>query len=287
MKDCLIRAFARNSRVRIMIANTTNLVETARIKHEMWPTATAALGRTLTVASLMASTLKDEKETLGIQINGGGPIGTILVKAYSDLRVKGFVSDPEILLINNHTNKLDVRAAVGTNGYLKVVKDLQMKHDFSGQVELISGELGEDFAYYFNVSEQTPSFVSVGVLVGDENQVLAAGGLIIQMMPDAKEEDITYVESVVKDLKPMSTLINEGKTIEDIMNMLFTDVKILGEGQPYFDCDCSRERMLSALATIDKEEIKKMIEDKEGCETHCQFCNSYYQFNESELESLL
>lgn len=185
MKDYLLKAVACNEHVRIYICSTTALVEEARTRFDLWPTASAALGRTLTVGSMMGSMLKSDKEQLTIRINGGGPIGTVLVDAYSDGHVRGFVSNPHIHYQYNDTGKLAVGIAVGKEGTLEVIKDMGMKENWSGAVALQSGEIGDDFAYYFTVSEQTPSAVSVGVLVDTDNHIISAGGLILQMMPDA------------------------------------------------------------------------------------------------------
>ena len=190
MKDGLIKALACDKRVRIYLCATTALVDEARKRHDLWPTASAALGRTLSVGVMMGSMLKSDKEQLTIQINGNGPIGTIMVDAYSDGHVRGFVGEPHVHYQYNDTGKLAVGIAVGKDGYLEVIKDFGMKDNWSGKVALQSGEIGEDFAYYFTVSEQTPSAVSLGVLVNPDHQVQAAGGLLIQMMPDATEEDI-------------------------------------------------------------------------------------------------
>lgn len=285
--DKLIRGVARNSRVRVMVADTTELVQTAKQKHNLWPTSAAALGRTLSVATMMGSMLKSDDEKVTIQINGGGPIGTILVRAYHDGRVKGFVGDPEIMLINNHTKKLDVATAVGTDGYLKVSKDMGLKNEFIGQVELISGELGEDFAYYFNVSEQTPSFVSVGVLIDEDSNVKSAGGLIIQLMPKATEEDIVFIENAVSKLESISKLIEEGKEPIDIVRIIFDDFEQLAESTPYFECDCSKERMFVALTSLAKEELEEIVSDEQECEMYCEFCNTRYNFSKSDIQAII
>lgn len=285
--DKLIRGVARDSKVRVMIVDSTELVETAKEKHKLWPTSSAALGRTLTIATMMGSMLKSEEEQISIQINGGGPIGTILVRAYHDGRVKGFVGNPEIVLINNKTGKLDVAMAVGTDGYLKVSKDLGLKNDFTGQVKLISGELGEDFAYYFNVSEQSPSFVSVGVLVNEDGTIQSAGGLIIQLMPEATEEDIVFIENIATSLEPMSKLIADGKTPDEILSEIFTDFKELAVSKPYFQCDCSKERMFVALTSLSKEDLEEIVVDEQECEMYCEFCNTKYIFDKSDIQAII
>ena len=287
MKDRLLKALAREGRVRIYICDTTRLVQEAKERHDLWPTASAALGRVMSVGCMMGSNLKSEKEKLNIVINGGGPIGTIMVDAHSDGSVRGFVGDSHVHYMYNDSGKLAVGIAVGTNGYLEVKKDMGLKEDFSGKVALQSGEIGDDFAYYFAVSEQTPSIVSVGVLVEEDNNIIASGGLLIQMMPDASEEDIVYTESLVKTLQPMSNMIRDGKSLESILSSLYPDHKILEERLLSFTCECSRDKMEGAIQTLAKEDLKAMIEEDHGCEITCQFCGDTYQFSEEELNHLL
>ena len=286
MKDYLVKALACEERVRIYVCSSTHLVENARQRFDLWPTSAAALGRTLSVGSLMGSMLKSDKEQLTININGGGPIGTIMVDAYSDGHVRGFVSDPHIMLQYNDTKKLAVGVAVGKDGYLQVIKDLNMKENWSGTVELQSGEIGDDFAYYFTVSEQTPSAVSVGVLVNTDNSIQSAGGMIIQMLPDATEEDIVKVENIVSHMEPISKMINEHESLEEILKTLFDDVKILTTQDIEFRCKCDRASMKRVLVTLSKEERKRMIEEDHGCEITCNFCNEKYFFTEEELRDL-
>lgn len=286
MKDTLIKAMACEERVRIYICSSTHLVEEARRRFDLWPTASAALGRTLSVGSMMGSMLKSDKEQLTININGGGPIGTVLVDAYHDGHVRGFVSDPHVHYQYNDTGKLAVGIAVGCDGYLEVTKDFHMKENWKGTVALQSGEIGEDFAYYFTASEQTPSAVSVGVLVDTDNSIISAGGLIIQMMPDAQEEDIQKTETLLKDLRPMSELVRDHTTLKEIVETLYDDVKILEEFPIEFRCQCDRSIMKRALTTLRKEERMAMIEEDHGCEITCNFCNERYQFSEQELRDL-
>ncbi len=286
MKDYLVKALACEERVRVYICSSTHLVEKARQNFDLWPTSAAALGRTLSIGSIMGSMLKSEKEQLTIRINGGGPIGTILVDAYQDGHVRGFVSDPHIMLQYNDTGKLAVGTAVGTNGYLEVIKDLHMKENWSGTVALQSGEIGDDFAYYFTASEQTPSAVSVGVLVNTDNSIMAAGGLLIQMLPDATEEDIVKVEGIVSNMKHISTLLQENDSLEDILHSLFDDVKVLSTQDIEFRCHCEKATMKRVLTTLSKEERKQIIEEDHGCEITCNFCGEKYYFTEEELIDL-
>lgn len=286
MQDQLIKALACDGRVRIYICSSTQLVDEARKRFDLWPTASAALGRVLSVASMMGSMLKDKKEQLTIKINGGGPIGTILVDAYEDGHVRGFVSEPHVHYQYNDTGKLAVGIAVGTQGTLEVIKDFGMRDHWKGTVALQTGEIGEDFARYFTESEQTPSAVSVGVLVNDDHSILAAGGLIIQMMPDAKEEDIQKTEKLLESLKPMSTLIKEATCLRDIVNSLYDDITILQEQPISFHCHCSEATMKRALTTLPKKERMAMIEEDHGCEITCNFCNEQYHFSEQQLRDL-
>lgn len=285
MRDYLVKALACEERVRIYMCSSTQLVEEARTRFDMWPTSAAALGRTLSVGSLMGSMLKTEKEQLTIVINGHGPIGTIMVDAYSDGHVRGFVSDPHVMLQYNDGH-LAVGMAVGTDGYLEVTKDLHMKENWKGTVALQSGEIGEDFAYYFTASEQTPSAVSVGVLVDTDSSIISAGALIIQMMPDALEEDIVKVEQVLAGLAPMSTLVKEHDSLESVLKEMFEDVKILTTQDIAFQCDCDKSKMKRVLTTLSKKERMQMIEEDRGCEITCNFCNEKYQFSEEELRDL-
>lgn len=285
--DTLIKALANQGAIRIIATDTTQTVKEACQRHQTYPTASAALGRSLTMAAILGSMLKNEQGKVTIQINGGGPLGTILCDANSACEVRGFVSNPDVHFINSQTNKLDVGRAVGNNGTLKVIQDLKLKEDFTGTVEIQTGEIAEDFAYYFTLSEQTPSAVSLGVLVNEEGEVIASGGLIIQMMPHASEVDIMIAEDIVKHLKPISTMIHEGMTPSDIIEGLFEDVEILGMSTVSFKCDCSRERMFEALKTVENKELVAMIEEDHGCEIICHFCNTHYHFTEDELGSMV
>ncbi len=285
MKDYLVRGIVDSKNVRVFACSTTNLLEEARQKHGLWPTASAALGRMMSVVLMMGSMMKSEK-SLSCTINGGGPIGTMICSTKGDGKVKGFVANPEVHYTYNDTGKLAVGVAVGKEGYLEVVRDMQLREAFSGRVALQTGEIGDDFSYYFAASEQVPSVVSVGVLVNDTNEILASGGFIIQLLPDATDEDIEYIEEKMKDFPAVSALIHEGKTPEQILEMIFPDVKILDHQDLSFECDCSRERMAEALCSIGKDELTAMIDEDHGCEIKCHFCNTAYQFNEEELSAI-
>lgn len=286
MKDELVKALICDERVRVIVNSTTHLCEKARQVHDCWPTAAAALGRVLSIGSIMGSMQKNEQEKVTIQINGGGPIGTIMVDCFPSGNVRGFVSDPHQFYTYNDTGKLAVGVAVGNQGTLRVIKDLGMKDDFAGTVQLQSGEIGDDFAYYFTASEQIPSVVSLGVLVEPDNSVSAAGGMLIQLLPNALEDDIVKLEEILKTLKPMSELIHEGKTPEQIILETFDDAKILSHQDICFECPCTKEHLKEALTTLSKDEIQTMIEEDHGCEVVCHWCNTRYQFSEEELREL-
>jgi len=285
-KDTLVRGVARESRVRVFACDTTVLTNYAQSKHSLWPVASAALGRTMSVGCIMGSMLKTEKEKITIQINGGGPIGTVMVDAYADGKVRGFVANPEVHYIYNDTGKLAVGVAVGHQGYLKVIKDMGLKQPWIGQVELQTGEIGEDFSYYFTVSEQIPSAVSVGVLVNPENEVIASGGLVIQVLPEALDEDISYIEEKLKKFPPISTLISEGKTPQDMISMIFDDFKLLEERELRFECNCSRDKCLTVLDTIILSDLKDMIDEDHKCDMFCEFCSTNYHFDEKDLMAI-
>ena len=285
MKDYLVRGIVESKNVRVFACSTTNLLEVARKKHDLWPTSAAALGRMMS-AVLMMGAMSKQEEKLSVTINGGGPIGTMLCVTKGDGKIKGFVGDPHTHYTYNDTGKLAVGVAVGKEGYLEVIRDMQLREAFTGRVALQTGEIGDDFSYYFAASEQTPSVVSVGDLVNDTNEILSSGGFIIQLLPEATEEDITYIEDKLKDFPAVSALIHDGKTPEEILKMLFEDVKILDSQDLFFECDCSRERMKEAIKMVGKDEINAMIEEDHGCEIHCHFCNTYYQFDEEELKEI-
>jgi molecular chaperone Hsp33 len=288
MKDYLVKALAYDGKIRAYACRTTETVSEAQRRHETWRTASAALGRTITAGAMMGAMLKGE-DKLTIKINGGGPIGAILVDSNAKGEVRGYVGNPHVDFEANEHGKLDVRRAVGTDGMLTVIKDVGLRDFFSGQVPLVSGELGEDFTYYYAVSEQVPSSVGVGVLVNPDDSILAAGGFIFQLMPGIDDETITKVEERLKSIPPISKLIEKGLTPEDILGELFGEdqVKVLETMPVKFQCSCSKERFSEAIVGLGAAEIKAMIEEDGKAEAHCHFCNEKYQFTKEELEKLL
>lgn len=286
MKDYLVRGLVNKYNCRVFACTTKNLVDQARAYHNLWPTATAALGRTLS-ATLMLGAMNKSHDKLTVSINGGGPIGTILATTHSDGKIKGFVANPQVHYTYNDTNKLAVGVAVGKNGYLQVIRDMGMKEPMTSQVPLQTGEIGDDFAYYFMVSEQDPSVVALGVLVDEDNTVRSSGGYIIQLLPEATDNDISYIENKVKDMPAVSSLLDEGKTPEDILTMIFgDDLEILDHQDLSFECDCSKEKFSDALLTVPDDELDAMINEDHGAEITCQFCGKKYHFSEDDLKKI-
>ncbi|WP_066321824.1 Hsp33 family molecular chaperone HslO [Bacillus sp. FJAT-29814] len=287
MSDYLVKALGFNGSIRAYAVTSTDTVSEAQRRHQTWRTASAALGRTLTAGVMMGAMLKGD-EMLTIKINGGGPLGPILVDANAKGEVRGYVTNPQVDFEANEHGKLDVRRAVGTNGLLAVVKDIGMRDFFSGQVPLVSGELGEDFTYYFATSEQTPSSVGVGVLVNPDDSILAAGGFILQIMPGTDDKIITKLEERLKTIPPVSKLVEQGLTPEQLLAELFGDepVKVLETLPVKFQCTCSKQRFADAIVGLGAQEITAMIEEDGKAEAHCHFCNEKYQFSKEELEEL-
>ncbi|WP_330501940.1 Hsp33 family molecular chaperone HslO [Peribacillus frigoritolerans] len=287
MKDYLIKALGYEGQVRAYAVSTTDTVGEAQRRHYTWPTASAALGRAMTAGVMMGGMLKGE-EKLTIKIEGGGPIGSILVDSNAKGEVRGYVTHPQTHFDLNEQGKLDVRKAVGTDGLLTVVKDIGLRDYFSGQVPLVSGELGEDFTYYFVTSEQVPSSVGVGVLVNPDNSILAAGGFIIQLMPGTSEDTISKIEKRLSTITPVSKMIQKGMTPEEILTEILGEgnVNILEKMDVQFSCQCSRERIATALISLGQAEIRDIIDTDGQAEAHCHFCNQTYQFSKEELEEL-
>lgn len=287
MKDHLIKATVYDGMVRAYTIVSTETVEEARRRQDTWATATAALGRTITITAMMGALLKDE-HSLTVKVEGGGPLGAIIADGNAKGEVRGYVLNPHIDFELNTKGKLDVARAVGTDGTLSIVKDLGLKDYFTGQVPIVSGEISEDFTYYFAHSEQIPSAVGAGVLVNPDHSVLAAGGFIVQVMPGADEDLITQLEGQIQNFEPISSLIQKGYTSEQILNKLFPDEDVkIHESMPIqFKCKCSKERLERAIKGLGNEEIQNMIDEDHGAEATCHFCNEVYHFNESELEAL-
>lgn len=285
-KDRLIRGTALDGRVRAFAVRTTALVDELRRRHDTYPTATAALGRTATAAAMMGAMLKGE-EKLAIMVKGNGPIGQITVESNALGEVRGYVSNPHVHLPSNSLGKLDVAGAVGTEGFIDVSKDLGMKEPYRGSVPIISGELGDDFTYYFAVSEQTPAAVGLGVLVEPDNSVSVAGGFIIQLLPGLTDAEITEIEQAVGGMPSVTTLLDQGLEPEEMLRFLLPDAAVLDELNINFFCQCSRERVEQTLVSLGQHELERLIEEDDQAEVVCHFCNEAYLFNKDELQAIL
>lgn len=284
MKDHLVIATSSNDKVRIYTALTTATVEKARETHDTWPTATAALGRVLT-GTLLTGVMSDNPYRLTVKFSGDGPLGTILAVSNRQGEVKGYVDHPHVDLSLNQSGKLDVGGAVGS-GTLTVIKDYGLKNPYHGVVPLQNGEVATDFAYYFAKSEQTPSAVALGVLVEPDGQVKAAGGFIVQLMPGASEEMIRSIEERVNQLPPITTMLNSGVTPSGVISEITgkAETKILEEIDLKYRCDCSRERFLGPLLSLDRQDLEEVLEEQGQVEVRCHFCNQYYRYQSSELK---
>lgn len=289
MKDYLVKAIDKTGSVRILAASTTNMVEEARTIHNLSPTASAALGRSLTAASIMGSTMKNEDDILTLKISGDGPGGTIFVVAKNGGRVKGEIDNPQADVPSREDGKLDVGSLVGKNGSLTIIMDLGLKEPYVGSSKLVSGEIAEDLANYYFISEQIPSVVSLGVLVDQDTSIKAAGGYIIQLLAGASEEDIEKIETSLKELKPISAMIDQGLSPEEIVDEVLKDfeMEILDKIDISYDCDCNREKIRDLLISLGNEEIQKIIQEDGEAEITCHFCNTKYKFDRDELEKLL
>lgn len=291
MADQLIRATAADGGIRAVGAITTKLTSVARERHKLSCLATAALGRTMTAGLLMASSMKRPGSRVNVRIKGDGPLGVIFVDAGLDGTVRGYVGNPDVELPPNAQGKLDVGGAVG-KGFLYVVRDVGYGYPYSSTVELVSGEVGEDIAHYLATSEQTPSAVQLGVFVGREQGVTAAGGLLIQVLPKAARDEalVEILESRVSALQGFTPLLQAGKNLTEIFQDILGDMglHIFPESQILrFHCGCSMSRMLGALKIFGEAELQDMIAKDNGAEAKCEFCGEVYQANSDQLAQLV
>lgn len=287
-QDYIVRATAAQQQLRVFAITSRDLVEQGRKIHNTSPVATAALGRLLTAGAMMGSMMKGNKDVLTLQIECGGPICGVTVTADANANVKGYVNQPNVIIPANKDGKLDVSGAIGP-GFLNVIRDIGMKEPYNGQVHLVSGEIAEDLTYYYATSEQIPSSVGLGVLLDKENFVKQAGGFIIQVMPFAEDEVIDKVEESLKHIHSVTSLLEQGMTPEDMLHHLLgdLDLEILDRMPAQYACNCSKERVAKAIASIGRADLEDMIQAGETIETNCQFCGSHYYFTTEELKSFL
>jgi len=291
MKNKLISALSKNKEIRLYMINSTAMVEAARKTYNISPVAIAALGRSITAASLIGKTLKNHKDQLTLQIKGSGEIKSIIAVAKPNGQVKGYISHPYVETKINEKGKLDVGGAVGKDGDLYLIRDYGMKEPYIGHSKLVTGEIAEDLASYFMHSEQQPTVFSLGVFVNGAGVVTAAGGLLIQPLPDAADETLIKVEEAMSKLPAISTLMLEesNQGLEKIIQKYFPNLefKITDAMDAGLYCDCSRERMKEALVSLGKHELEAMIKEDDGAEIHCHFCNTNYEFTADELSEMI
>lgn len=289
MSDRLVRAISRDGCVKAVAVSTRELTERARQIHKTLPVATAALGRTLAAASMMGNALKGDGTSVTLQIKGGGPLGTILAVSDNLGNVRGTVEQPQVDLPLRPDGKLDVGSAVGCDGTLTVIRDLNMKEPYVGSVGLLGGEIAEDLAAYFVESEQIPTACGLGVLVDRDQSVLAAGGYLIQLLPGAGEDVITKVEGGIMAAGSVTGLLREDDGPASLLRRVMPDfdLEILEESPIEYRCYCSRERMERALISLGRAELRSLIDEQGSAELCCQFCDNVQLFTREELEALL
>ena len=287
MKDYIVRATAANAQIRAFACTSRETVEAARAHHDTTPVATAALGRLLIGGAMMGTMLKGEKDVLTLQVHASGPLQGMTVTADAFGHVKGYVNNPYVDLPLNEKGKLDVAGAVGV-GFMNVIKDLGLKEPYVGQTVLQTSEIAEDLTFYFATSEQVPSSVGLGVLVGKDYHVAQAGGFIIQLMPFADDKVIDKLEENLRDVDSVTKLLAEGLTPEQLLERVLTgfDVEFTDKIPMSFYCDCSKSRVEKVLISVGKKDLQEMIADGKPIEVNCHFCNTNYTFEVDELKEI-
>ena len=287
MNNYLLKALAYDKQVRIYVVRCEDALNEIGDRLNYYPSALAAVGRVMAFTSMMGGMLKLE-ETVTVKVDGDGPIGLIMAESDAHGHIRAYSNNPHCHFEYTDMKKLNVKQTVGTTGYISVIKDLKLKEPFIGTIPIINGELGEDFAYYLAVSEQVPSAVSLGVLVDENNVAISAGGFIVQLLPNTKEEVIENLEKKVTMLPPMTELFSSGYTIDDIGRILGDDTYEVIEKIPVsFQCTCSKERFGNGIISLGKVEIEDIIEKDKFANTVCHFCGKEYNFSEEELKELL
>lgn len=285
----LKRAISKDASVVSTVLDATDIVNRIEQIHKTSAVVSAGLGRLTIATSLIGYGLKNDTDSVTIRMDGNGLTGPLIAVADSHGNVKSYVSNPVVEIPLNQYGKLDVKGAIGTDGTLSVIKDLGLKEPFCGTVPIVSGEVAEDIANYFATSEQTPTVCALGVLVNPDLTIKQAGGFLIQLLPFASEEVISTIENNIKDIKPMTTMLDEGMSVEDIALTLLKGLEpnILDSANPEYRCDCSKERVETALTSLGKEELSKMAEEQEVTEVCCHFCDKKYTFTSKEILDLI
>ena len=289
MNDQLVRAMTKDGFVKAVAVTTKTLTERARQIHKTLPTATAALGRLLAAASMMGNMQKVDDGSITLQVKGGGPLGTLLAVSDAEGNVRGWVERPQISLLEKYRGKLDVGAAVGSDGTLTVIRDLRMKDPYIGSVQLVSGEIAEDITQYFAQSEQTPTACALGVLIDTDQSVRAAGGYLVQLLPGAPDDVIDRLEAGVQAAGAATAMLDGGLDAAGMLQKVLSgfEVEIL-ETQPIeYRCYCTRRRVESTLISLGKDELEQVVRDGETLHVDCQFCDQVYDFTPQDVAALL
>lgn len=283
--DCLLKALVLNKEARVYIVSNTDTVNEAIKRHNLWPGATSVLGKTLTIAQIMGSMLKGD-EALTIKINGGnGQLGNIVVDANSKGEVRGYVDNPNVSIVNNAGGMNDYYA-IGTEGMIDVIKDLKLKDLFTSSV-ICTGDLASDFTYYFYESEQTNSVVYLGMLIDVDNSCKISGGMIIQLLPNASEQTISYLEKAISNYPSFNDLLSQ-YSLEEILKLFFKDnYEIVETRDVSFKCSCSKHNFAKALLTLGKQDLQDIVNQDHHIETVCHYCGEKYDFNEQELQVII
>ena len=284
--DYLVKSMTKDGKFRAYAVNATQLVEKAHEIHDTWSASSAALGRTLVGTLLLATAGLQGEAGMTVKIQGNGPVGYIVADGTANGTVKGYMGNPHVNLPSNDKGKIDVAGAVGTKGTLSVTKMAPGdKTPYTGEVNLVSGELGDDFTYYLAQSEQIPSAVGLSVFVNTDDSIEVAGGFMIQVMPGASNEEISKLEKTLKGMPLVSEMLRDGDTPEDILHKMFgNELKILDKMPVRYECDCSKQLFARALESIASKDLKKLIDEDHHAETVCQFCGKKYEFSEDELQ---
>lgn len=268
--------------------DSTDIVAKAEQYHKTSAVVTAALGRLLTAASIMGNMMKGQKDTVTVRITGNGPVGTLVAVADSKGDVRGYVTNPRVEIPLKENGKLDVSGAVGTEGFIYVIKDIGLKEPYSGSVPLVSGEIAEDVTAYYAISEQIPTVCALGVLVNPDLTVKKAGGVLIQLLPGADNSTIDKLEENLKHIRPITTMMDEGMDIKDIVFTMLEgfDTEVLYEENTHYNCPCNRERVKGVLSSISAEELDSMAEEMEEIKVECHFCDKAYIFSPKEVKTI-
>ena len=285
----LVRMISVDGSLTVMAIDSTDIVSEMQKIHNTSKVCSAALGRTLTAASLMGSALKGRDDTVTVRFNGNGKAGSVIAVSDSDGNVRGCIGEPRVDLPLNKKGKLDVASAIGTDGFLTVIKDLGLKEPYIGQVPIVTGEIAEDITSYFAISEQIPTVCGLGVLVNpDTEEIICSGGFIIQLLPTADESTITKVENCIEKIEPVTTMLAKGMTPEEICRTVLSgfELDILDTASPVYRCNCSKKRVEEALISTGEKALREMAED-EKTEVTCHFCNKKYVFTPEEILGLI